>query len=75
LHARQVDLEAAEVELERQRQDFVHQQAAHPLGDNDDACIGAPGGLCFPAQRTTWWSPLATWKTSPTCQIQRPMSG
>jgi hypothetical protein len=43
-----VDLEAAEVELERQRQDFARQQAAHPL-DNDDARTGAPNGLYFPS--------------------------
>jgi hypothetical protein len=43
-----MDLEAAEAELERQWQDFAQQQAAHPLSDDDDARMGALGGLCFP---------------------------
>jgi hypothetical protein len=41
-------MEAAEAELERQRQDFVRQQTMHPLGDDDDARTRAPNGLCFP---------------------------
>jgi hypothetical protein len=48
LRARQVDLEAAEAELERQRQDFARQQTTHHLGDDDDARTGAPSGLRFP---------------------------
>jgi hypothetical protein len=48
LRARQVNLEAAKAELKHQRQDLVRQQDAHPLGDNDDARMGAPSGLCFP---------------------------
>ena len=48
LHARQVDLEAVEVELKCQRQDFVRYQAAHPLGGDDNARTVAPSGLCFP---------------------------
>jgi hypothetical protein len=47
LRARQVDLEAAEAELECQRWDFVWQQATHPLDNDDNACTGAPSGLCF----------------------------
>jgi hypothetical protein len=43
-----VDLEAAEAELECQRQGFARQQAMHPLNYDDDACKGAPSGLCFP---------------------------
>jgi hypothetical protein len=43
-----VDLEAAEAELELQRQDFAWQQTVLPLGDDDDARMGAPRGLCFP---------------------------
>jgi hypothetical protein len=41
-------LEAAEAKLEHQRQDFVWQQAVHPLSDDDDACAGAPSNLYFP---------------------------
>jgi hypothetical protein len=26
----------------------VWQQIVHPLGDDNDACIGAPSSLCFP---------------------------
>jgi hypothetical protein len=48
LCTRQVDLEAIEVELEHQRQDFVWQQTVHPLNDDDDARTGAPSGHCFP---------------------------
>jgi hypothetical protein len=48
LRAWQVDLEAVEVELERQRQDFARQQTIHPLGDDNDARTGDPSGLCFP---------------------------
>jgi len=43
-----VDLEATEAELECQRQDLALQQATQPLGDDDDSCMGAPSGLCFP---------------------------
>jgi hypothetical protein len=43
-----VDLEAAEAELKCQRQGFARQQATHPLNYDDDACKGAPSGLCFP---------------------------
>ena len=42
-----MDLEA-EAKLKRQMQDFAWQQAAHALGDDDDAHTGAPSGLCFP---------------------------
>jgi hypothetical protein len=48
LRARQVNLEAVEAELERQRLDFAWQQATHPLGDDDDTRMGAPSGLRFP---------------------------
>ena len=41
-------MEATEVEIKRQRQDFVRQETTHPLGDDDDAHTGAPSGLCFP---------------------------
>jgi hypothetical protein len=47
LRARQVNLEAVEAELERQRLDFAWQQATHPLGDDDDTRMGAPSGLRF----------------------------
>ena len=43
-----MDLEADEVELERQRQDFARHQTVHPRGDDDDAHTGAPSGLYFP---------------------------
>ena len=43
-----MDLEAAVVELERQRWDLAQQRAAHPLINDDDARTGAPNGLCFP---------------------------
>jgi hypothetical protein len=48
LRALHVDLEAAEAELERQRQDFAWQQAAQPLGNDDDVRKGAPSTLRFP---------------------------
>ena len=48
LRARQVDLEATEAELECQRRDLAWQQTVHPLGNDDDAHMGAPSGLCFP---------------------------
>jgi hypothetical protein len=42
-----VDLEAAEAELNCQRQDFAWKQATHPL-DDDNVRTGALSGLCFP---------------------------
>jgi hypothetical protein len=48
LWAWQVDLEATEAGLERQRQDLARQRAAHSLGDDDDVRMGAPCGLYFP---------------------------
>jgi hypothetical protein len=43
-----VDLEAVEAELERQRLDFAQQQAAQPLGNDNNARTCAPSTLCFP---------------------------
>jgi hypothetical protein len=43
-----VDLEAIEVELECQRQDFARQQAAQPPINDDNAYTGAPSTLRFP---------------------------
>ena len=47
MRTRQLDLEAAEAELERQRQDLAWQQAMHPLGDDADVRTGAPSELYF----------------------------
>jgi hypothetical protein len=48
LQARQVDLEAIEEELKRQRQNLARQQAAQPPSNDDNACTGAPSTLRFP---------------------------